>query len=152
MNYFFLACSLGTYSLICRSIPASPDCKQFPLVSSILVSLGSRSSFHYNRLYKRVNSLGLCCASVMFPNKLDSWFYFFLWNTILLLRLISDKLLSYLRNRTERRPTTRAQPRFLISTQKNGKFAANYNYDHYNLPFSHIMIIVIISDEDILPI
>ena len=28
--------------------------------------------------------------------------------------------------------------------------AANYNYNHYNLPFSHIMIIVIISDEDML--
>ena len=28
--------------------------------------------------------------------------------------------------------------------------AANYNYNHYNLPFSHIMIIVIISDEDVL--
>ena len=27
--------------------------------------------------------------------------------------------------------------------------AANYNYNHYNLPFSH-MIIVIISDEDML--
>ena len=26
--------------------------------------------------------------------------------------------------------------------------AANYNYNHYNLPFLHIMIIVIISDED----
>ena len=24
------------------------------------------------------------------------------------------------------------------------------NYNHYNLPFSHIMIIVIISDEDML--
>ena len=42
------------------------------------------------------------------------------------------------------------QPRFLISTQKDGKLAANYNYNHYNLPFSHIMIIVIISDEDML--
>ena len=50
----------------------------------------------------------------------------------------------------KRRPTTRAQPRFLISTQKNGKLAANYNYNHYNLSFSHIMIIVIISDEDML--
>ena len=48
------------------------------------------------------------------------------------------------------RPTTRAQPRFLISTQKNRKLAANYNYNHYSLPFSHIMIIVIISDEDML--
>ena len=27
---------------------------------------------------------------------------------------------------------------------------ANYNYNHYNLTFSHIMIIVIISDEDML--
>ena len=27
---------------------------------------------------------------------------------------------------------------------------ANYNYNHYNLPFSHIMIIVIISVEDML--
>ena len=27
---------------------------------------------------------------------------------------------------------------------------ANYNYNHYNLPFSHIMIIVIISNEDML--
>ena len=26
----------------------------------------------------------------------------------------------------------------------------NYNYNHYNLPFSHIMIIVIILDEDTL--
>ena len=42
------------------------------------------------------------------------------------------------------------QPRFLISAQKDGKLAANYNYNHYNLPFSHIMIIVIISDEDML--
>ena len=40
------------------------------------------------------------------------------------------------------------QPRFLISTQNDGKLAANYNYNHYNLPFSHIMITVIISDED----
>ena len=28
--------------------------------------------------------------------------------------------------------------------------AANYNYNHYHLPFSHIMIIVIISDEGML--
>ena len=28
--------------------------------------------------------------------------------------------------------------------------AANYNYNHYDLPFLHIMIIVIISDEDML--
>ena len=28
--------------------------------------------------------------------------------------------------------------------------AANYNYNHYNLPFSHIMIIVTILDEDML--
>ena len=35
-------------------------------------------------------------------------------------------------------------------TRKGGKLAANYNYNHYNLPFSHIMIIVIISDENIL--
>ena len=28
--------------------------------------------------------------------------------------------------------------------------AANYNYNRYNLPFSRMMIIVIISDEDIL--
>ena len=27
--------------------------------------------------------------------------------------------------------------------------AANYNYNHYNLPFSNIMIIVLISNEDI---
>ena len=36
------------------------------------------------------------------------------------------------------------------STRKNGKLVANYNYNHYNLPFSHIMVIVIISDEDML--
>ena len=36
------------------------------------------------------------------------------------------------------------------STRKDGKLAANYNYNHYNLPFSHIMIIVMISDEDML--
>ena len=28
--------------------------------------------------------------------------------------------------------------------------AANYNYNHYNLPFSDVMIIVIISDGDML--
>ena len=56
---------------------------------------------------------------------------------------------------SERRPATRAricldQARFLISTKKDGKLAASYNYNYYNLPFSHIMIIVIISDEDML--
>ena len=34
------------------------------------------------------------------------------------------------------------------STRKDGKLAVNYNYNHNNLPFSHKMIIVIISDED----
>ena len=28
--------------------------------------------------------------------------------------------------------------------------ASNYNYNYYNLPFSHIMIIVTILDEDML--
>ena len=28
--------------------------------------------------------------------------------------------------------------------------AASYNYNHHNLPFSYIMIIVVISDEDML--
>ena len=31
---------------------------------------------------------------------------------------------------------------FRFSTQKLGKLAANYHYNHYNFPFSHIMIIV----------
>ena len=56
---------------------------------------------------------------------------------------------------SEKRSANRAricldQPRFLISTKKDGKLAAHYNYNHYNLPFSHIMIIVIISDDDML--
>ena len=106
--------------------------------------------------------------------------YIYIWyvlrNTILLLKLTSDSLLcvyfplnkignnkiplQFNDNVQIKLPLTRAtrahmclnQPRFLNSTQKDGKLAANYNYNHYNLPFSHIMIIVIISDEDVLTI
>ena len=37
---------------------------------------------------------------------------------------------------------------FYLPSEEVAILAANYNYNHYNLPFSHIMIIVIISDED----
>ena len=33
---------------------------------------------------------------------------------------------------------------------KRRELVANYDYNHYNLPCSHIMIIVIISNEDML--
>ena len=39
---------------------------------------------------------------------------------------------------------------FCLPSEEVAISAANYNYNHYNLPFSHIMIIVIISDEDTL--
>ena len=39
---------------------------------------------------------------------------------------------------------------FYLPSEEVAISAANYNYNHYNLPFSHIMIIVIISDEDML--
>ena len=39
---------------------------------------------------------------------------------------------------------------FYLPSEEVATSAANYNYNHYNLPFSHIMIIVIISDEDML--
>ena len=59
------------------------------------------------------------------------------------------------KDKIERNTATRAriclvQSRFLISTLKDGKLAANYNYNHYNLSFSHIIITVIISEEDML--
>ena len=38
---------------------------------------------------------------------------------------------------------------FYLPSEEVAISAANYNYNHYNLPFSH-MIIVIISDEDML--
>ena len=37
-----------------------------------------------------------------------------------------------------------------VRSEEAGISAASYNYNHYNLPFSHIIIIVIISDEDML--
>ena len=37
---------------------------------------------------------------------------------------------------------------FYLPPEEGAILAANYNYNHYDLPFSHIMIIVIISDED----
>ena len=39
---------------------------------------------------------------------------------------------------------------FFLPSEEVAISAANYNYNHYNLPFSHIMIIVTISDEDML--
>ena len=39
---------------------------------------------------------------------------------------------------------------FYLPSEEVAISAANYNYNHYNLPFSHIMIKVIISDEDML--
>ena len=39
---------------------------------------------------------------------------------------------------------------FYLPSEEVAISAANYNYNHYNLPLSHIMIIVIISDEDML--
>ena len=39
---------------------------------------------------------------------------------------------------------------FYLPSEEVAISAANYNYNHYNLPFSYIMIIVIISDEDML--
>ena len=39
---------------------------------------------------------------------------------------------------------------FYLPSEEVAISAANYNYNHYNLPFSHIMIIVINSDEDML--
>ena len=34
---------------------------------------------------------------------------------------------------------------------REGFYRLSYNYNHYNLPLSHIMVIVIMSDEDMLP-
>ena len=42
------------------------------------------------------------------------------------------------------------QPRFPISTRKDRNLATNCNYNHYNLPFSHMIIIVITLGEDML--
>ena len=39
---------------------------------------------------------------------------------------------------------------FYVRSEEVAISAANYNYNHYDLPFSHIVLIVIISDEDIL--
>ena len=39
---------------------------------------------------------------------------------------------------------------FYLASEEAAISAANYNYNHYNLPFSHIIIIVTISDEDML--
>ena len=39
---------------------------------------------------------------------------------------------------------------FYLPSEEVAILAANYNYNHYNLPFSYIVIIVIISDEDTL--
>ena len=39
---------------------------------------------------------------------------------------------------------------FYLPSEEVAISAANYNYNHYNLPFSHIMIILITSDEDML--
>ena len=39
---------------------------------------------------------------------------------------------------------------FYVRPEEVAISAANYNYNHYDLPFSHIVLIVIISDEDIL--
>ena len=39
---------------------------------------------------------------------------------------------------------------FYLPSEEVAISAANYNYNHYNLPFSYIMIIVIILDEDML--
>ena len=41
---------------------------------------------------------------------------------------------------------------FYLPSEEVAISAANYNYNHYNLPFSDIMIIVIISDEDMLDV
>ena len=39
---------------------------------------------------------------------------------------------------------------FHLPSEEVAISAANYNHNHYNLPFSHIMIKVIISNEDML--
>ena len=39
---------------------------------------------------------------------------------------------------------------FYLPSEEAAISAANYNYGHYNWPFSHIMIIVIILDENML--
>ena len=39
---------------------------------------------------------------------------------------------------------------FYVRSEEVAISAANYNYNHYDLPFSHIVLIVIISDEDML--
>ena len=39
---------------------------------------------------------------------------------------------------------------FYLRSEEVAISAANYNYNHYSLPFSHVMIIVITSDEDML--
>ena len=39
---------------------------------------------------------------------------------------------------------------FHLPSEEVAISAAKDNYNHYNLPFSHILVIVIISDEDML--
>ena len=39
---------------------------------------------------------------------------------------------------------------FYVPSEEVAISAANYNYNHYDLSFSHIVLIVIISDEDML--
>ena len=41
---------------------------------------------------------------------------------------------------------------FYLPSEEVTISAANYNYNHFNLPLSDIMIIVIISDEDMLDV
>ena len=45
---------------------------------------------------------------------------------------------------------TYTQSTFYLPSEEVAISAANYNYNHYNLPFSHIMIAVTISDEAML--
>ena len=55
-------------------------------------------------------------------------------------------------NNTEQYSSARSllASNFYLLSEEIAISAANYNYNHYNLPFSHIMIILITSDEDML--